>query len=66
MLMIGGEMQNSTLDRKNKKFDYTYVIIALCFLTVCITLGFCSSPTSLYLVPVQNALNVDRTVLAFE
>ena len=33
---------------KKKKFDYVWVIIALCFLSVCTSLGFCSSNRSMY------------------
>jgi MFS family permease len=31
-----------------KKIDYSYIIIAICFLSVCISLGFCSSNRSMY------------------
>ena len=31
-----------------KKFDYTWVIIVLCFLCVCTSLGFCSSNRNMY------------------
>lgn len=59
-------MEAKELPIKTKKFNYSIIIIALCFLTVCITLGFCSSPASLYFIPVQNALKVDRTILSLE
>ncbi len=44
-----------------KKFDYKWVIAALCFLIVFITLGFYSSPRSLYIVPVCDALGISRS-----
>lgn len=47
-------------DLRQKKFDYKWVIIGLCFLTVCITLGFCSSPKSLYIAAITEALSLSR------
>lgn len=43
------------------KFDYKWVIVGLCFLMVCVTLGFCSSSKSLYLKPITEHLQVDRS-----
>ncbi|MBR7117120.1 MAG: MFS transporter [Clostridia bacterium] len=47
---------------QRKRFDYKWVIIGLCFLMVLVALGFCSSPKSLYIVPISNALGIDRSV----
>lgn len=46
--------------KRTFRFDYTYVIIALCFLTVGLSLGFCSSPKSMYLTAITDALGVER------
>ena len=53
------EMQN--LGTKKRGFDYKWVIVAVCFITVMITLGFCSSPGSLYLDVVPEVIGVSRT-----
>jgi len=48
-------------DMKNKKrLDYKWVIVGLSFLMVMICLGFCSSPKSLFIAPVTQALGIDR------
>ena len=58
-------MNNTTTTEKNKKaFDYKWVIVAVCFLSVMITLGFCSSTKSLYLDVVTNALGIDRSLFS--
>ena len=49
-----------TLSHEKKSFDYKWVIIALSFLMVMICLGFCSSPKSLFISPVTQALGIDR------
>ena len=46
---------------KEKKFDYSWVIIGLTFLMVCIVLGFCSSTKGLYISAVTEALNISRS-----
>lgn len=46
---------------QKKSFDYKWVVVIVCFLTVMITLGFCSSPGSLYLDVVPEHLGVTRT-----
>lgn len=43
-----------------RKFDYSIVIIVLLFLTVCLSLGFCSSPKSMYLTAITEALGIER------
>ena len=48
-----------------KKFDYKWVIFALCFLMVFICLGFCSSTKSLYLDVVTKEMGIPRTQFAF-
>ena len=45
---------------KKRGFDYKWVVIAVCFLMIMITLGFCSSTKSLYLDVVCSNLNIDR------
>ncbi|MBQ7036718.1 MAG: MFS transporter [Clostridia bacterium] len=46
--------------REKKTIDYRWVIVALSFLMVMICLGFCSSPKSLFIAPVTEALGIDR------
>lgn len=43
-----------------KKFDYSWVIIALCFLSICTGLGLCSSGRNMYLTAITDALQIDR------
>lgn len=47
-----------------KRFDYTWVIIALCFLSVCISLGFCSSGRTMYLTAITDALGIPRSAFS--
>lgn len=47
-----------------KKFDYTWVIVALCFLSVCTSLGFCSSGRTMYLTAITDALNIKRSAFS--
>ncbi len=47
-----------------KKFDYSWVIIALCFLSVCISLGFCSSGRTMYLTAITEALGIPRSAFS--
>ena len=46
--------------RKKFKFDYSWVIIAICFLTVAVSLGLCSSGRTMYLTAITDALNLKR------
>ena len=46
------------------KLEYKWVIVALSFLMVMLCLGFCSSPKSLFIVPVTEALGVTRSALS--
>lgn len=51
------------MDKQNtKKFkiDYSWVIIALSFMVVAISLGFCSSGRNLYLTAITDALSIPR------
>ena len=45
---------------EKKKFEYKWVILAVCFMMVFICLGFCSSNKSLYLGAITEALNIER------
>lgn len=51
-------MENEISDKK--KFDYSWVIIGLCFLMVSVTLGLCSSGRTLYLTAITDALGLPR------
>ncbi|MBR5307645.1 MAG: MFS transporter [Clostridia bacterium] len=51
--------------RQKKKMGYTPVIIGLCFLMVFTCLGFCSSPKSLFIVPVTESLGIDRSTYSW-
>lgn len=51
-------------EAKKKKFDYKWVVVAICFLMIMITLGFCSSTKSLYLDVVCNNLSIDRSAFS--
>jgi len=45
---------------KKKEFNYTYVIIGICFLMVGTSLGLCSSGRTMYLTAITDALNLPR------
>lgn len=47
-----------------KKFDYTWVIVAICFLSVFTSLGFCSSGRTMYLTAITDALNIKRSLFS--
>ncbi len=47
-----------------KKFDYTYVIIAICFLSICTSLGLCSSGRTMYLTAITDALDIKRSAFS--
>ena len=49
------------MNENKKKIDYTLVTIAVCCLMVMISLGFCSSPKSIFVVPVCDALGISRS-----
>ena len=50
--------------KSNRKLDYKWVVVGVCFLTTMITLGFCSSPGSLYLDVVPEVISVSRTAFS--
>lgn len=52
------------LNKKAKRFDYKWVIVAVSFITVMVCLGFCSSPKSLFINPVTEALGTTRSALS--
>ncbi len=47
-----------------RKFEYKWVIAAVCFLMVFIGLGFCSSAKSLYTAAITNALGFSRSAFS--
>lgn len=47
-----------------KKFDYSLVIFIICFLSVCISLGFCSSNRSMYFQAITDVF--DGSITKFE
>ncbi len=47
-----------------KQFDYSWVIVAVCFLCVGISLGFCSSGRTMYLTAVTDALHIKRSAFS--
>ena len=47
-----------------KKFDYTPVIVVLCFLSVCISLGFCSGNRSMYFQAITSVF--EGSITKFE
>jgi len=53
------------LQTGKRKLEYKWVIVALCFLMVFTSLGFCSSNKSLYLSAITGALGIKRSVFSF-
>lgn len=49
---------------KKKKIGYSWVIIAISALMVCVVLGFCSSSKSLYLKSITDNLGIDRSLFS--
>ena len=49
-------------NENKRKLDYKWVIVGLSFMMVLTALGFCSSPKSLYIVPITEALGIERSV----
>ena len=47
------------------RLDYKWVVLVICFLMEFICLGFCSSNTGLYTVPVTDALQIDRLAYSY-
>lgn len=52
------------MERKGKKIQYMWVIVALCALMIFTCLGFCSSTNSLFINKVTEHLGVDRGIYA--
>lgn len=53
------------LFKNEKKLDYKWVILVVCFLMVFVCFGFCSATKGLYLNVVGDALGLERTLLSF-
>ena len=49
---------------KKKKINYSWVIIAISALMVCVALGFCSSSKSLYIKAITDAQGIDRSLFS--
>lgn len=49
---------------KGNRFDYTWVVIAMCFLMVMISLGFTSSTKSLFPDEISKDLEVERSLVS--
>lgn len=47
-----------------KRFDYSWVIISLCFIAVCTSLGLCSSGRTMYLTAITDALGIKRSAFS--
>ena len=58
------ETQELETPSKKRSLDYKWVVVGVCFLTVMISLGFCSSPGSLYLDVVPEVIGVSRTAFS--
>ncbi len=62
VLFMEENQKNQT--KIKQKLDYKWVVIGVCFLTVMVTLGFCSSTKSLYLDVVTKKLGIDRSLFS--
>ena len=49
---------------EKKKFNYAWVIAVLCFLSLCVSLGFCSSGRTMYLTAITDALHIKRSAFS--
>lgn len=47
-----------------RRFHYAWVIFGICFLMVCVALGFCSSTSGLYLSAITADLQIPRSLYA--
>ena len=52
------------ITHQKKKIEYKWVIVSLSFLMVMICLGFCSSPRSLFIAPITQALGIERSLFS--
>ncbi|MBE6787293.1 MAG: MFS transporter [Ruminococcaceae bacterium] len=50
---------------KSKRFDYKWVIAAVSFLMVLVTMGFCSSNKSVYIGAITEANGISRSMFSF-
>ena len=50
--------------KQPKRFHYAWVIFAICFLSVFTSLGFCSSPKSLFLAAITEDLGIPRSLFS--
>ncbi len=55
-------MDNEELHRR--KFDYSWVIVGLCFLVIFTSMGLCSSGRTLYLTAITDALGIPRSAFS--
>lgn len=58
---------NSKMKNKGllvKRFDYMWVIVVICFISVCVSLGFCSSGRTMYLTAITDALGIKRSAFS--
>ena len=53
-----------TENARKRKLDYSWVIVGLSFLMVCVVLGFCSSSKGLYISAITDALNISRSAFS--
>ena len=55
------ENEQKELQKTKKfKFDYSWVIIGICFLTIATSMGLCSSGRTMYLTAITDALGLKR------
>ena len=50
--------------KQPKRFHYAWIIFAICFLSVFTSLGFCSSPKSLFLAAITEDLGIPRSLFS--
>lgn len=50
---------------KKNRLDYKWIVLVVCFLMEFICLGFCSSNTGLFTVPITDALHIDRLTYSY-
>lgn len=52
------------MKKKIINFNYSWVIVGISFLMVCVVLGFCSSSKSLYISAITEALGISRSAFS--
>lgn len=52
------------MKKRTISFDYSWVIVGISFLMVCVVLGFCSSSKSLYISAITEALGISRSAFS--